>query len=134
MAGVAAGGVIALLITGHSRWAGGFAAGSAVSLLGYRWMQSAVELALAQSEIRPARATAAKLVIRFPLMLGILILLHWTGWLPLGPVVTGLFVPVAGVIAEILYLLASGAARGPSAPGVEIAPPMDAAPNGQPQT
>lgn len=81
----------------------GVAGGGAVSVLGYYWLMEAVSGALAGSEGRATKGLVIKLILRYPILLGVLYLFYRTNWLPMGGVLAGLFVPLAGGAVECLY-------------------------------
>lgn len=97
------------LLTGHARFAAGFASGAALGILGYVWLHGAVAEILAAvsegSENLATKALVFKVVIRYPLFLGALYLFYRTNWLPVWAVLAGLLVPLAGTAAECLYQL-----------------------------
>lgn len=107
MGAVAVAGTLAALADGHSEWAAGFAVGSVTAILAYWWLHRAVAAALAPGDGRPAGGTMTKLVIRYPLAFGVIALFYFTGWLPLGAVIAGLFVPLAGALVECVVLAVS---------------------------
>jgi hypothetical protein len=104
IAGVAIVSSLAALVTGHARFAAGFAVGSTAAMLAYRWLHRAVATALDSTESRPARVLMLKFAMRYPLLVIVVVLCYQTGWLPLRGVVAGLFVPAAGAIIEGLVL------------------------------
>jgi hypothetical protein len=105
MAGVALASTLAALVTGHGRFAAGFAVGSTAAILAYRWLHRAVALALDSTGTRPARALMVKFAMRYPLLVVVVVLCYQTGWLPLEGVVSGLFVPAAGALMGCTMLL-----------------------------
>jgi hypothetical protein len=116
MVGVSVAGMLTAFASGHARWALGFGVGSCVAILAYRWLHRAVAAALDAGSGRPPSGTMTKLLIRYPLTLGVVAFFYWTGWLSLSAVITGLFVPLAGAMTECLVLvgrsfLRSGASR-----------------------
>jgi ATP synthase I subunit len=103
MAAAAALVVGAALGTGHARFAGGFALGSLVAILGYSWLHQATARALAFSQGRLTKGLVIKFAVRYPLLLGVVFLFYRTGWLPFDAVLAGLMVPVAGAMLECFY-------------------------------
>ncbi len=99
-AAVVAGGALAM---GHARFAGGFALGSLVAILGYSWLHQAIGSALAFTEGRIPKGLVVKFAVRYPLLLGVVYLFYRTGWLPFEAVLAGLMVPVAGALLECFY-------------------------------
>lgn len=82
----------------------GFAAGAAISWLNFHWLHGLVE-ALGPGGRPLSRRKGAVLVLRYPLLAlaGYVIVKFFA--LNVIAVLVGLFVPVAAVIAEILYEL-----------------------------
>jgi ATP synthase I subunit len=91
------------LTTGHARFAGGFALGSLVAILGYSWLHQAIQRALAFSPGRLPKGLIVKFAVRYPLLLGVVFLFYRTRWLPFNAVLAGLMVPVAGALLECFY-------------------------------
>ncbi len=101
-------------------YGGGFAAGAALSVLNFHWLNAAVEALAshfdqASAEAfqgvprRPARAAlVAKFVLRYALMIAVGYAIFRTSVLSLTAFLGGLFVFVAGVLAEMVYELATG--------------------------
>jgi ATP synthase I chain len=107
MAAASVAGTLAALVSGHALWAGGFALGAGIAILAYWWLHQAVAFALDAGSGRPPSGTMTKLLIRYPLALGVVAFFYWTGWLNLSAVIAGLFVPLAGAIIECLILVGS---------------------------
>lgn len=97
----------AATLAGAAIWgatfAAGIAAGAVVAILGYAWLLEALSAALAGQSARLAKGLVIKLVLRYPILLGILYLFYRTKWLPVEAVLVGLFVPLAGGVVECLY-------------------------------
>jgi ATP synthase I subunit len=93
----------AALAMGHARFAGGFALGSLVSILGYSWLHQAIERALTFNQGRLPKGLVVKFAVRYPLLLGAVFLFYRTGWLPFNAALAGLMVPVAGAMLECFY-------------------------------
>ena len=106
MAAAAVVSILTALVTAHPRFASGFAVGSTVSILAYRWLHRAVSAALDSTAPRPARVLMLKFAMRYPLLILVVVLCFQTGWLPLRGVIAGLFVPAAGVLIECVVLAA----------------------------
>src|SRR5438552_11452596 len=70
------------LAMGLGRFAGGFALGSLVSILGYSWLHQAIERALRFSAGRLPKGLVVKFAARYPLLLGVVFLFYRTRWLP----------------------------------------------------
>lgn len=99
--------ILAGMLMGHLRFAAGFAAGAAISILGAVWLEEAVSGALRgvvdNSAKFMTKELVFKLIIRYPLLLGALYLFYRTKWLHVWAVLAGLFVPLAGGVVECLY-------------------------------
>jgi len=110
MAGCAAAGGVGAWHLGGWRWAVSFFLGAGAAWLGYRSLRTVV---LAIGETAPARAPR----LRYAVLVGLRYLLLGAGAyviveyspLHLPAALAGLFVPVAGIIFEILYELIYGA-------------------------
>lgn len=100
MISLAAAGTLGALVSGHIRGAAGFAAGGALTILNYRWLHEAIVALFDAGRVRVPRFLILKLAIRYPLAFAGVYFIHWTGWLPLGAFLAGLFVPVGGVLIE----------------------------------
>lgn len=99
-------GSVALLAWKGPRQAGGFALGAALSVLNFHWLKGAVD-ALGGDGAR--RGVIAKFVLRYALMLAAGYAIFRSSILSLPSFLGGLFVFVAGVLAEMIYeLLAAG--------------------------
>ncbi len=95
--------LLAMLLAASLRFAAGFACGTAVSILGYLWLQKAVGHALDSGTGRVSKKLVFELIIRYPLLFGTLYLVYRTNWLSIWAVLAGLSVPMAGAAAEGLY-------------------------------
>ena len=113
IAGVSAAGVVGYLVAGQWRFAAGLGLGAGVALLGYWWLYRGVQAALDSGRARAPLMVFLRLLLRYPLAAGTVLLFSRTGWLPARAVVLGLFAPLAGVLIECL-LLAVNALRGDS--------------------
>jgi ATP synthase I chain len=102
-AGMLAGGVME-----GPRFAAGLALGAALSILNYYWLHQVIVALASAGQARVPRLVVAKFALRYPLAIGGLSLLYMTGWLPLAAILAGLFVPVAGVLAEAVVQLCYG--------------------------
>lgn len=87
----------------RAKFAAGVAAGAAISVLGYFWLMEAMSSALSSGRTRITKGLVLKLILRYPMLLGALYLFYRTNWLPTAAVLAGLFVPLAGGVAECLY-------------------------------
>ena|SRR5947209_16828810 len=100
--GLAAAGVVIALIWRGWTWAAGFALGSAVSWLNFRWLKQLV-YALGSDRARPR--SALKLGFRYVLLGGLAYVILKYSLVSQSAALAGLFVPVAAVIVEILIQL-----------------------------
>ncbi len=103
MAGFAVAGMLTAFSMGHIRAAGGFGLGAAIAIVGYSWLHKAVVSLMDAGRVRPSRLTLSKLVIRYPLAIFVIFVFYRGNWLPFEAVLAGLFVPVAGALAESVY-------------------------------
>lgn len=104
---------LALLVWKGPWHAGGFAAGATLSILNFHWMKAAVDALAARSlqgaAPRPAGVSVLfKFVLRYALILAAGYVIFRTSVLSLTAFLGGLFVFVAGVLAEMIYELATG--------------------------
>jgi ATP synthase I chain len=111
MASIAAATATGVMIAGRFSFAAGFAVGAAISTLAYLWLHEAVAHALARGESATPKGMVFKLVIRYPLAVGIVFLFYRMEWLPFTAILLGLFVPVAGATGECLLLAAEALFR-----------------------
>ncbi len=93
------------------RWGGAAAAafslGALVGILSYHWLHNGISRVLDDPSREVPRRLVTKVLLRYPLVLGLVVLVFWTGWLPTLGVVAGLFVPVGGILmAVIVQILA----------------------------
>ena len=105
------GGFLALtviLLCGRYRIAVGFALGAALGILNYYWLHEAVEALVKAGQSRIPKSVVAKLLIRYPVAFGLVLVVFKTGWLPPMAILAGLFVPVAGVLIEAIIQLGEG--------------------------
>jgi ATP synthase I chain len=98
--------ITALLVQG-TRAAGGFALGAAVAMVGYSWLHKAVVSLMDAGRVRPSRWMLGKLLVRYPLAIAIIFVFYRENWLPIEAVVVGLFVPMAGAMAESILQIGS---------------------------
>ena len=103
MAGFAAVGMLVTFLLGHARAAGGFGLGAAIAIVGYSWLHKAVVSLMEAGRMRPSKATLGKLLIRYPLAVLVIFVFYRENWLPFEAVLAGLFVPVAGALAESVF-------------------------------
>jgi ATP synthase I chain len=103
------------------RWGGwgsaGLALGAAISWVNFRWLKGSVQAfgraATAQAgsaQVRVPVSAYIKFFARFTLLLGILYIILTRSWLPVIPVLAGLFASAAAVVLALVYeLVTSGA-------------------------
>lgn len=97
----------AVLLAWKGAWyAGGFAVGGALSVLNFHWLKSAVD-ALG-SDARGRGVVVAKFLLRYALIVAAGFVIFQSSALSLSAFLGGLFVFVAGVLAEMIYELAAG--------------------------
>ncbi len=85
------------------KFAGGVALGEAIAIVGYVWLLDTMAAVLNAETARITKKLVFKLILRYPIPLGALYLFYRTKWLPVGAVLAGLFVPLAGGVVECLY-------------------------------
>lgn len=100
--------MLSALLWGQPKFAGGLALGSALGILSYLWLHQAVEALMNTGKPRVSRLLIAKILARYPLALGAVMVFCWTGWLPFLAILAGLFVPAAGVLIEAVVQLREG--------------------------
>jgi len=103
MAGFAAAGFLAAFLLGGVRVAVGFGLGAFVAVMGYSWLHKAVVSLMNAGRERPSRMTLGKLLIRYPLAVVVIFVFYRENWLPFEAVLVGLFVPMAGALAESVF-------------------------------
>jgi hypothetical protein len=103
MAGFAAVGTLVAFLLAGARMAGGFALGAAVAMVGYSWLHKAVVSLMNAGRVRPSAFTLGKVLVRYPLAVAIIFVFYYENWLPFEAVLLGLFVPVAGALAESVF-------------------------------
>ena len=102
--------LIVLLMCRQYTIAFAFGLGAALGILNYYWLHEAVEILMRAGETRIPRSVVAKILIRYPLAFGLVLVFFKTGWLPPIAILAGLFVPVAGVLVEAVVQLGEGLA------------------------
>jgi ATP synthase I chain len=107
MAGFTVAGILGMLLLGHDRAALGFGLGAAAAIVGYAWLHKAIVGLMDANRSRPSRLTLGKLLIRYPLAAVVIFVFYRENWLPFEAVLTGLFVPMAGALAESVFLIGS---------------------------
>ena len=103
MAGFAAVGTLVAFLLAGVRMAGGFALGAAVAMVGYSWLHKAVVSLMNAGRVRPSAFALGKVLVRYPLAVAIIFVFYYENWLPFEAVLLGLFVPVAGALAESVF-------------------------------
>jgi|SRR5690242_7772622 len=98
-------GVVIFLVMGHTQMAGAFAVGAGISILGYHWLAQAVKAALNAGDGAVPKRVLLSLLLRYPIAFGAVLIFYETHWLPFTGVLAGLFVPIAGTLAESLNLV-----------------------------
>ena len=104
------------------RWGGwgsaGLAIGAAISWVNFRWLKGSVlafgRAATAQAgspQVRVPVSAYIKFFARFALLLGILYVILTRSWLPMIPVLAGLFASAAAVVLALVFELLTGGAR-----------------------
>lgn len=92
---------------GGVRMAGGFGLGAVVAMVGYSWLHKAVVSLMDAGRVRPSKATLGKLLVRYPLAVAVIFVFYREKWLPFEAVLLGLFVPIAGALAESVFQIGS---------------------------
>jgi hypothetical protein len=100
--------LVVILLCRQFMMAIGFGLGAALGILNYYWLHEAVEALVTAGQTRVPKLLVAKLLIRYPLAFGLLILFFKTGWLPPMSILAGLFVPVAGLLIEAIVQIGDG--------------------------
>jgi hypothetical protein len=103
MFAIGAGGLILATVWRGWTWGAGFAVGTAVSWLNFRWMKQLVD---ALGESRPTRKRVAVLAgLRYALLGGGAYVILYYSPVSMTATLAGLFVSVAAVIVEICFEL-----------------------------
>lgn len=100
---ISAGGTVGLFVWAGWTWAAGFALGSAISWLNYRWLK---QVAYALGTADPPKRIAIVLGLRYLLLGGGAYVILRFSKISMPAVLLGLFVTVAAVIVEIIIQLA----------------------------
>jgi hypothetical protein len=108
MAAIAVLTVAVMLASGRLRFAAGFLLGAGLAMLGFTWLRAAVAAVLSAGEQRPSKRILLRVIIRYPLALGLTYVFYRTRWLPFASVLAGFFTPAAGVLVECGWQLCSG--------------------------
>jgi hypothetical protein len=100
------------------RGSAGLAVGATLSWVNFRWLKGSVQAfgraATAQAgsqDVRVPTSAYIKFFGRFALLLGILYVILTRSWLPVIPVLAGLFAAAAGVVLALVYELVAGGVR-----------------------
>jgi|ERR1700683_4517237 len=109
-------GALYLTFTRNWRYGLGFAAGSVLSWLNYRWLRAGVLAATSvqatTSNEAPPPVRRAPFVLKFAARFALLLLAVYViltrSFLPASAVLAGLFCAVAAVLLQMVYLLARG--------------------------
>ncbi len=89
--------------------AAAFVLGAGGGIWNYRWLHQAVHTVLADPAKRVPKRLVVRVLLRYPLVLGLVVLLYWTQWLPALGVIAGLFVPVVALlVGSVVYLFTGG--------------------------
>ena len=99
---------VVALAAGEPRFAAGLVLGAGLALVNYFWLHQAIGHLMRAGEERMPRFLVAKFILRYPLAFGGVYLLYRTGWVSLPGLFAGLFVPVAGVLAEAALQIREG--------------------------
>ncbi len=102
---IAAAGGLALLVWKGWRWALPFLLGAAASYLNFRWLKRVVDALSGALTASPSPKFAILIGLRYLLLAGGAYVIVNLTILSLPAALTGLFVPVAAVIWEIVYEL-----------------------------
>jgi hypothetical protein len=108
MIAIAVVGTMAILAGGRNHNALAFGMGAMLGILNFHWLRQAVDALMKAQEIRIPRVVVAKMFLRYPLVFAGLLILNYSGWLPMLPVVAGLLVPGCGAFIESLFLIGAG--------------------------
>ena len=103
--------IVAVLATGATKglpFALGLSLGSALAILNYFWLHQAVEALMHSGQARVPRGVLAKVIVRYPAAILVLYFLYKSGWFSFSAILTGLFVPVAGILIEGLIQIFTG--------------------------
>ena len=97
--------VIAILVTWRFQVALAFAIGAALGVLNFHWLWQTGKVLMEAQTGRVPRMTIFLIILRYPLSLGGLFILFYTRWLSPLPVITGMLIPISGVLMESLLLV-----------------------------
>jgi hypothetical protein len=108
MTGLAVAGTVSALLLGEARFAAGFAVGAALAVMSYFWLHRAIEQLFSARPERISIGMVARFALRYPLVFASVYLFFRTDWLPFVAILTGLFVPVGGVLIEAIIQIGRG--------------------------
>ena len=101
-------GVVALVsVCGvFGRWgaegAVAFSLGAMVGVLTFHWLHKGIVMVLNNPSTPPPKRLGVRALLRYPLILGLVILVFSTELLPIMGVISGLFVPAVGILVASL--------------------------------
>ena len=98
-------GAVSTLATWRTQVALAFVVGASLGILNFRWLWRTGKVLMEVQTGRVPRKTIFLIVLRYPLVLGALLVLYYTGWLRPLPVVAGLLVPGLSLLLVSLLLL-----------------------------
>ena len=105
------------------RFSAAFTLGAALGILNYQWLHETIATVFNASfdarpndggervgagSVRVPKAVVLKLLLRYPLAFGLVYVFYRTGWLPFMGILAGFFVPVAGVLLEMIVQIREG--------------------------
>ena len=79
-----------------------FVLGAAIGTANFHWLHRALHGVLDDPAKNVPKKVVLKVLLRYPLLLALIGLVYWTGWLPALGIIAGLFVPVAGVLLALI--------------------------------
>lgn len=86
----------------------GLALGAVLGILNFMWLVGAAYSIVNAKSPKVPLGVILKFSLRYPVIFGLVYLCYRTGWLPAGAVLTGLFVQVGGLFAEVVFQLVRG--------------------------
>ena len=97
-----------LTVAGHARQAVGFALGAMLAIVNYYWLHQVIETLLRATNVKVPKRVLLKFCLRYPLAFAGIYLVYRSRWLSMGALFAGLFVPVAGALAEAMVQIKNG--------------------------
>ena len=79
-----------------------FVLGAALGTVNFHWLHRALSGVFDDPAKKVPKKVVLKVLLRYPLMLALVGLVYWAGWLPALGIIAGLFVPVAGVLLVLV--------------------------------